>query len=155
MKIVNEHNIDFEKVAEGLGLPFDDVIKFFNDGRIIGRLGEFIESVRFKSDRPSENSPYDVIDESNKKIEVRCVTDKLSFASSKEIGFGRQVTEQGFNDKLNNVDYFHVVDKRNINKLVIIQVTKDDINEMVKNNLIGKNKSISEKKFFNEFNRKK
>ncbi len=79
----------------------------------------------------------------------------MKIVNEHSIDFGRQVTEEGFNNKLNNVDYFHVVDKRNINKLVIIQVTKDDINEMVKNNLIGKNKSISEKKFFNEFNRKK
>jgi hypothetical protein len=154
MKKINEHSIDFQKVSEGCGLPLEDVISFFDDGRIIGRFAEFIQKHKYNTQRTNENSPYDV-DGDNKRIEVRCITKQLSFASSKEIGFGRKVTEEGFKEKLNNIDVYHVVDKRNINNLKIIEVTKENVEEMINLKLIGKNKTITSKNFFNYYDRNK
>jgi len=154
MKEINSHKIDFQKVAEGFGLPVEDVISFFDDGRIIGRFAEFIQKNKYNSKRTNENSPYDV-DGDSKKIEVRCITKKLSFASSKEVGYGRKVTEEGFNKKLDSLDVYQVVDKRDINNLKIIEINKEDIEKMMNQNLIGKNKSISSKNFYEFYDRNK
>jgi len=148
MKEVYRHTIDFEMVSKGLNLPLDYVINFFDDGRIIGRLGEFISQSKFKTERPSENSSFDVIGELGEKIEVRCVTNNLSFAASNEIGKGRKVTEEGFKEKINGIDVYHVIDKRKIDDLIFIEVNKQDLSKMIDKKYVRKNKQISSKKFF-------
>ena len=62
MKQIFKHEIDYSKVAKGLGISKDLAVKFFNDGRIIGRLGEFIledKDVGKRSD--NEGTSYDNI----------------------------------------------------------------------------------------------
>ena len=67
MKQILTHNIDYAKVAEGLGISEDLAVKFFNDGRQIGRLSEFILEQKSVAKRSSnENTPFDNIDVSIK-----------------------------------------------------------------------------------------
>jgi hypothetical protein len=103
--------------------------------------------------RQNENSYFDVKEENNTRSEIRTITDKVSFASSKEVGFGRKVTEDGFKIKLNSLDRYILIDKRLINngKIDTIEVTKDEVFELP----LGKNKSISAKKFFEQYDRNK
>ncbi len=100
MKKIATHKIDLKKISEGFGLSEKETFDFFNDGRIMGRLGEFIHSNSDGGKRQNENSKFDIIENNTKKSEVRSITDKVSFASSKEIGYGRKVTEEGFQEKL-------------------------------------------------------
>lgn len=153
MKKLNTYKIDWKLVSEGLGLSVEDTIKMFDDGRFLGRLGEFLHQNSEKGKRQNENSSYDIQEVNQTKTEVRSITDKVSFASSKEVGFGRKVTENGFIEKLNSVDRFVLIDKRNINEgsLDTIEVTKDDVLELQ----LGKNKSVSSKKFFKKYDRTK
>ena len=72
----------------------------------------------------------------------------LSFASSKEVGSGRKVTEQGFKEKMSSVDMYVVVDYRNIEEIKLIDVTKDDIYNMTSKKMIRADKSIQDKKFY-------
>ena len=144
-----EHTIDYTKVGEGLGLTADEARKFLNDGRIIGRLAEFILAKRTSSKRAkSEKSAYDVDGENGERIEVRCITDQLSFASSKEIGSGRKVTQAGFEEKLNSLDYFVAVDKRAVDSLNFIRIDKVDIDDMISDGTLRKNKSVNAKKLY-------
>jgi hypothetical protein len=149
MKKINTYNFNWKLVSQGLGLPIDKTIKMFDDGRILGRLGEFLHENSENGVRQSENSSFDVKEENNTRSEIRTITDKVSFASSKEVGYGRKVTEDGFKEKLNSVDRFILIDKRLIKYGVIstIEVKKEDIGELH----LGKNKSISNKKFFEKY----
>jgi hypothetical protein len=145
------HKIDYISTSQGLGLSIDETKELFNDGRVMGRFGEFIYANRTNTKRSgNENLPYDIIGENNLKIEVRSVTPSsgLSFASSKEVGSGREVTEEGFKEKMDSVDMFVAVDYRNIEEIKLINVTKDDINNMMSSEIIRKNKSVQDKKFY-------
>lgn len=142
------HKICLETLGIALGLSPDRALKFLNDGRVIGRLGEFIIEEHGLGDRSSkENTPYDNISSDGQKIEVRSLTKSVSFASSKEVGYGRQVTESGFAEKLNSLDYYVCVDFGKIDDLQFIPVCKEDISNMEKSGLMQKNKSVSKNKF--------
>jgi hypothetical protein len=149
MKKIDTKKIDFELLAESLSFDStEDAIKFLNDGRIMGRVGEF-----WKGERQNENSPFDVKDESGFRLEVRSITDKVSFASSKEVGYGRSVTEEGFNKKLNSLDKYLLLDMRDLENgnVSVIEISKDEVLNLP----LGKNKSISAQKFYDIYDRNK
>ena len=144
-----KHQLDLEKVAEGLGLSVDETIKFFNDGRIVGRLGEFIYANKMGGNRAkSEGSSYDVDGVNGERIEVRSITEGISFASSKEVGFGRSVTEEGYAEKLDSLDSYIGIDFRNLSELSFIEITKDDLADMNEKGILRKNKSVGSNKFY-------
>lgn len=149
MEKIGEHRIDWKKVGNGLGLPANKVIDMFNDGRILGRLGEFLHENLENGERQNENSKFDIKEKNNIRSEIRSITNKVSFASSKEVGYGRKVTENGFIEKLNSLDRFILIDKRNITegKLDFIEIIKTDLDTLG----LGKNKSISAKKFYKKY----
>ena len=143
MKKTQTKKIDLELLAQALELEdSEESYTFLNDGRIIGRLAEFwVDGVR-----QNENSSFDVKNTQEERIEVRTITKKVSFASSKEVGFGRKVTDEGYNKKLNSLDKFVLVDIRNLKKgnVDMIEVDKKQLLTLP----IGKNKDISAKKFY-------
>ena len=144
-----KHQLDLEKVAEGLGLSVEETIKFFNDGRIVGRLGEFIYANKMGGNRAkSEGSSYDVDGVNGERIEVRSITEGISFASSKEVGFGRSVTEEGYAEKLDSLDSYIGIDFRNLSELTFIEITKDDLADMNEKGILRKNKSVGSNKFY-------
>jgi len=149
MKKKNTYMINWEMVAKGLGLSTEKVIDMFDDGRILGRLGEYLHEKSENGERQNENSTYDVKESNDIRSEIRTITDKVSFASSKEVGYGRKVTERGFQEKLNSIDRFILIDKRLLleGNIDTIEVTKQDLAELS----LGKNKSISAKKFFKKY----
>jgi len=153
MRGMNTYNLNWVMIAQGFGLPIDKTIEMFNDGRMLGRIGEFLHQNSNNGVREKENSSFDVKEKNNSKSEIRTITDKVSFASSKEVGFGRKVTEKGFSEKLLSVDQFVLIDKRLIEEGIIntIELTKEDIMKLP----LGKNKSISSKKFFEKYDRNK
>lgn len=143
MKKTQTKKIDLELLAQALELEdSEESYTFLNDGRIIGRLAEFwVDGIR-----QNENSSFDVKNTQEERIEVRTITKKVSFASSKEVGFGRKVTDEGYNKKLNSLDKFVLVDIRNLKKgnVDMIEVDKKQLLTLP----IGKNKDISAKKFY-------
>ena len=153
MNKIYDINVDWDKVSEGLGLPKNIVIEWFKDGRRLGSIGEYYHAQMEGGNRQKENSKFDVLEKSKTKSEVRAITDKVSFASSKEVGYGRKVTEEGFKEKLNSLDRFILVDSRKIEdgEISMIEITKEDIGNLE----LGKNKSISSKKFFKVYDRVK
>jgi hypothetical protein len=146
MRKIGTHKFNYEKISEGFKLPVEEVIKFLNDGRVMGRLGEFIHSLSSCGERQNENSSFDILEEDNQKSEIRSITNEVSFASSKEVGYGRKVTEKGFIEKLNSIDRYILLDLRNLKNGTYdsIEVTKKDI-EMLS---LGKTKKMKATKFF-------
>jgi hypothetical protein len=153
MKKINTYNLDWEMIAKGFGLLKDKTIEMFNEGRMLGRIGEFLHQNSNNGVREKENSSFDIKEKDNIKSEVRTITDIVSFASSKEVGFGRKVTEEGLKEKLNSVDRFILIDKRLLEYGVIDTI--ELIVEDVENLPLRKNKSISAKKFFEKYDRNK
>jgi hypothetical protein len=151
-----KHKIKLEKIAEGLNISSDRVNRFLNDGRIIGRLSEFIrEEIRGSTRASSESSPYDITDDTNGREEVRSISKNgISFASSKEVGYGREVTEEGFKEKLDKLDIYVAVDFRDIENLIFHEITKDEIMLLEKNGKLGKNKRMSAEKIYEFLNRR-
>jgi hypothetical protein len=150
MKKIKTARIDLELLTSALGVKdSNDAYNFINDGRITGRLGEFW----VEGERQNENAPFDVENTLNERIEVRSITKKVSFASSKEVGYGRNVTEEGFVNKLNSLDKYLLLDLRDLKDGMIhmIEVTKKDLESLP----IGKNKEISAKKFYEIYDRNK
>ena len=146
MRKIGTHKIDYEKLSDGFNLPIEQVKNFLNDGRVMGRLGEFIHSLSSGGGRQNENSSFDILEKNNQKTEIRSITKNVSFASSKEVGYGRKVTENGFIEKLNSIDRYVLLDLRNLKNGAYntIEVTKEDINMLG----LGKNKQMSAKKFY-------
>lgn len=146
-----KHEIDYNKIAEGLGIPLEDCKEFFNDGRIMGRLAEFVYAQKTGGWRcDSENSPFDVHSKDGDRVEVRSITKNgVSFASSKEVGYGRSVTKQGYAEKLDSLDYYACVDFSDMNTLNFIEVDKEFLNEIENSGIMRKNKSVNMKKFLN------
>jgi hypothetical protein len=143
MKKIQTKEINLDLLAQALGLTdSDEAHDFINDGRITGRLGEFWVDGK----RQNENAPFDVKNDNNERIEVRSITKKVSFASSKEVGYGRSVTEKGFNEKLNSLDKYILLDIRDLKtgKVHMIEVNKKELDTLP----IGKNKDIAAKKFY-------
>lgn len=143
MKKIQTKKIDLELLAQALGLTdSEESYNFLNDGRIIGRLAEFWVD----GTRQNENSSFDVKNIQEERIEVRTITKKVSFASSKEVGFGRKVTDEGYNKKLNSLDKFVLADIRNLKdgNVDMIELNKEQLSALP----IGKNKDISAKKFY-------
>lgn len=148
MEKIDNKTIDLELLSQALGLDSaNQAYEFLNDGRIMGRLGEFWTSGK----RQNENSPFDVKNNLGERIEVRSITDKVSFASSKEVGYGRKVTSEGFQEKLNSLDKYLLLDMRGLKEgnVEMIEITKEEVQKLP----IGVNKSISAKKFFEIYDR--
>jgi hypothetical protein len=143
MKKIQTKEINLELLAQALGLTdSEEAYNFMNDGRIIGRLGEFWVDGK----RQNENAPFDVKNEDGERIEVRSITKKVSFASSKEVGYGRTVTDKGFKEKLNSLDKYLLLDIRTLKegRIDMIELNKSQLDELP----IGKNKDMSAKKFY-------
>jgi hypothetical protein len=143
MKKIQTKEINLDLLAQALGLTdSEEAYKFLNDGRITGRLGEFWVDGK----RQNENAPFDVKNNNGERIEVRSITKKVSFASSKEVGYGRSVTEEGFNQKLNSLDKYLLLDIRDLKegKVHMIEINKEQLEKLP----IGKNKDMTAEKFY-------
>ena len=150
VKKIKTKEINLDLLAEALGFTnSEEAYNFINDGRITGRLGEFWVDGK----RQNENAPFDVKNDNNERIEVRSITKKVSFASSKEVGYGRSVTKEGFIEKLNSLDKYLLLDIRDLRegKVHIIEVNKEQLYKLP----IGKNKDMSAKKFYEIYDRNK
>jgi hypothetical protein len=88
-----------------------------------------------------------VLDPDGLRNEVRSAIKTISFAPSKQVGYGREVTELGYITKLEDIDRFVVVNSYNIITKGYVdfwEVTKEDLKTLS----LGKNKKMSAKKFW-------
>ena len=139
---------DVTSISAAMGLTTEETRKFFADGRIVGRYAEFIIQNKGIGNRSkSEGTAYDNDMPNGLRLEVRSITKQVSFASSKEVGYGRQVTQNGWVEKLNAVDVWCLVDFHNFDEWHFIFLTTDEVKEMADRNILGKNRNVSREKF--------
>jgi hypothetical protein len=140
-------SFDLDTIAAGMGLTPIEAQSFFNDGRIIGRYAEFVVQHRGLGTRAlSEGASYDNDTPEGLRLEVRSMCDRVSFASSKEVGYGRKVTAAGWDEKLNAVDLWCIVDYSMFTAWHFMFLTTDEVRQLAANGVLGKNRSISRKK---------
>ena len=152
MKKLKTYIIDWNKVSEGFGLSKEQTIECFNDGRMMGRIGEFLHKKSSGGERENENSSFDVTEFNGIKSEIRSITKQISFAPSKETGYGRKVTSEGFKTKMDNLDRFVALDLRELKNGIIytIEITKEDVYNLP---LRRSNVSIKAEKFYEIYDR--
>lgn len=139
---------DLAGIGAAMGLTPDEARHFFDDGRIVGRYAEFVVQHRGLGARAkSEGSAYDNDMVDGQRLEVRSITHQVSFASSKEVGYGRKVTTQGFAEKLAAVDVWCLVDVEDFANWRFIFLTTAEVKQMVEQGVLGKNRTASRKKF--------
>ena len=125
---------------------------FMMDGRHVGKISEPWVSEFVGGKTQPENCSYDVNTDESKfynsgeRLEVRSVINQVSFAPSNQVGKGRKVTEEGFQKKLDSLDYFVIVDSREWKKGYVdfYEFSKQDVSSLG----LGKNKSMSANKFW-------
>lgn len=140
--------VNLSQIAKGMRLTQTEARSFFNDGRIVGRYAEFVVQNKGLGNRAkSESSSYDNDTPEGLRLEVRSMGDKVSFSSSKEVGYGRKVTANGWAEKLSSVDLWCLVDYSNFDEWHFIFLTTDEVRQMAEVGVLGKNRSISRKKF--------
>jgi hypothetical protein len=101
----------------------------------------------------NEGTSWDNLTEDNSYLEVRSITTKLSFAASKEVGYGRTVTEEGFNKKLDDVDSFIAIDfKDDPTQLDFYKIPSEDVKRWSDGGFIGKGKAVARKKILTKLN---
>jgi len=117
------------------------------DGRHIGRIGENWYAKQSGGVRQPEKSPFDVLDPDGVRNEIRSAIKTVSFAASKEVGYGRVVTESGYLQKLFDIDRFVIIDSSNLLTKGFVdfwEVTKDDLSKLE----LGKTKKMKATKFW-------
>lgn len=121
--------------------------RYLSDGRHLGSVGEDWWTNLSGGVRQPEKSPFDVLETNGTKSEIRSVVSHVSFAASKETGYGRRVTDEGFYTKLQSLDRFLVMDTRKIKENNTIDFYELDTSEVLSLGL-GKNKKMSSTKFW-------
>lgn len=104
---------DLKQISSSLHLSEKDTREYFTDGRRVSFVLE--RRLAFEVMRghlaPSEGAGYDLIDHNNKKWEVRSISKGgIYFCPSKMVGSGRAFEENGFLEKLNNIEGYIVSD---------------------------------------------
>ncbi len=121
--------------------------RHLSDGRHLGSIAEDWWVILRGGTRQPEKSPFDVLERDGIRSELRSAVSSVSFAPSKETGYGRKVTEQGFKEKLESLDRFLIMDSRKIRENHTVdfwELTKEDVLSLG----LGKNKKMKASKFW-------
>jgi hypothetical protein len=156
--MTKKFKIDLTLVARGLGLPDTECRALFSDGRMVGHFVErkLVYEFGWKLSA-SKSSPWDAVDSFGKRLEIRCLTDKIIFRPSNQIGQGRDFEESSFIDKLKQIDGYVIVDIKKLPELGVIEVARIPIKRvwrLYRKGILGKNAEVGYKKarklFFHE-----
>lgn len=104
---VSKFTWNIDKLAQELHIPAEDTLKYFKDGRKASFIIERRLAYEYLGGKiaESEGASYDVFDKDGNKWEVRCLTGRgMYFCPSYMKGSGRTFVENGFLEKLNEIE---------------------------------------------------
>jgi len=128
----------------------EDVREYLTDGR---RVSFMIERRLAREHpgwqlAPSEGAGYDLLDPAGGKWEVRSVTKSgVYFNPSNQVGSGRIFSEQGFQEKLNEIKGFILSDIVEFPTVYVYVVPVENVLRWHRQYLLGANAKVSRKKF--------
>ena len=142
-------NWDISILAQSLRLSEEDTKLYFTDGRRVSfilerRICNEILQGRLAT---SEGAGFDVFDKDGKKWEVRSVTaGGIYFCPSYMVGSGRRFEEQGFFDKLEEIEGYFVSDVTKFPHIPVWKVSAETVRNWYVTNTLGAGTKISRAK---------
>ena len=143
---------DVDRIAIALEINVEDVQTYFTDGRRVSFLIErrAVEAMPGSKLAPSEGSGYDLIDSEGGYWEVRSLTKGgIYFCPSKMVGSGRSFEEDGFLEKLDNIEGYFVTDVTQFPEMPYWTISSNVVENWWHEGLLGNSSKISNQKFFN------
>ena len=140
---------DIKDLAEALKISEEDVRLYFTDGRRVSfilerRIAQELLNGRIAG---SEGAAYDIIDSEGKKWEVRSISrGGIYFCPSYMVGSGRHFEEQGFIDKVSEIEGFIVCDIESFPKIPIWKISSKQVIKWWNEERLGTTTKISRKK---------
>jgi hypothetical protein len=104
---------NIEEIAQALKINARDVREYFTDGRRVSFLLErrIAREVLRGTLAPSEGAAFDLLDSQGRKWEVRSISrGGIYFCPSYMVGSGRSFNEQGFQEKLSEIEGYVISD---------------------------------------------
>lgn len=123
--------------------------RLFRDGRTAAPFME--ETIAFTFDdwkRVPGNKDHDVVDDIERKWEVRCMTTGISFAPSNTMGAGREFSEEALLEKLKAIEGYLICDVFKFPKVDVYPVSAERVHDLWNNYQLGANARIDRKRFF-------
>ena len=145
-------NFDLTKISEALSISENNTQLYFTDGRRVSFLIErrAVESMPGSRLAPSEGSGFDLIDRDDGYWEVRSLTKGgIYFCPSYMVGSGRKFDEDGFIEKLDNVEGYFVTDITRFPEMPYWIIRCEAVKQWWHSGDLGKNSKIPRTKFLN------
>lgn len=137
---------DIEAIAVALGISEDDTEAYFTDGRRVS----FLIERRHRDAMPgstlaaSEGAGYDLVDQDGGHWEVRSLTASgIYFCPSYMVGSGRSFDEDGFLEKLDDIEGYFVTDITQFPDMPYWRITAEEVEEWWNDGTLGTTTKIS------------
>ncbi len=140
---------DINEISIALKISPEDVRLYFTDGRRVSFILErrIAHEVLHGSLAVSEGAGYDVLDPDGGRWEVRSISKSgIYFSPSYMVGSGRSFEEQGFLEKLDEIEGYIVSDIERFPSVPFWIVRSDLVKLWWERGLLGKNSKISRTK---------
>ncbi len=140
---------DITKLADALKIDESGVKLYFSDGRRISFLIErrIVAEVINGKIAPHEGTGYDLIAPDGGKWEVRSISKSgVYFCPSYMVGSGRNFEEEGFLEKLNNIDGYIISDITAFPNVPYWILKKELVHQWWQKGVLGKRSKISRNK---------
>lgn len=143
---------DLNEISKALKITTEDVKLYFTDGRRVSFILErriCYEVVKGKL-APSEGAGFDLIDPKGNKWEVRSITrGGIYFCPSYMVGSGRRFEENGFVNKLNEIEGYIVSDVESFPNVPFWIINKKVVYKWWIDGKLGNSTKISREKALN------
>lgn len=128
----------------------ENIKNYFTDGRRASFLMELTVDLHVTKGKlaPNQGSGYDVIDNNNKKWEVRSITKQVDFKPSNQTGSGRKFNEAGFLEKLNLIEGYILCDITSFPEVRYWKLKKTIVKDWYENGKLRKDVTVIRSKLF-------
>ena len=140
---------DLAKLAFELHIPQDDTLTYFQDGRRASFIVERRLAYEYLQGKiaESEGASYDVFDKEGLKWEVRSLTKGgMYFCPSYMKGSGRKFEEEGFLQKLSEIEGYLIARITDFPIVPVFKISKDQVLSWWKEGSLGTSSEIALKK---------
>jgi len=142
---------DINSLSKSLKISTEAVYQYFTDGRRVSFLIERRIALEVLNAQlaPSEGAGYDVITDNGEKWEVRSISKGgVYFCPSYMVGSGRSFNQEGFIEKLNEIQGYVLSDIQSFPNIPFWIIKKDVVEEWHTKEQLGSTTKISRGKIF-------
>ena len=140
---------DLTDIAKSLFLEPDEAREYFTDGRRVSFILErrLCRAILKGTLAPSEGAGYDLLDERGRKWEVRSISKGgVYFCPSYMVGSGRRFEEDGFLEKLQEIEGYVLSDITMFPRIPVWKVATDEARRWYDAGALGTRTKVSRTK---------